>query len=275
MFFKECDNILKMYFLMNYFSKNKHWTQPSICGLQFITKSATGIYRTTNAWTSSYNVTRLATWIHFFYNCDITCMDRLLRSRDRDMSPRHVSAQGQDQLIYMAARTILQQKEQTRITSHEIKKKLRGKINHEKKDVTCFCQLQPKSADPATSQQQWSAARVEALTLYVPLTKLRHRWDNTIERGYLHWLPLRKSRRRKGANKPTDGWKTKQQRGGASKMSTDCCGTKTTNAATPTRHVCGQSETGKLSDGGRWPKTAVACETRYRPLFLSDGALNQ
>lgn len=151
MFFKECDNILKMYFLMNYFSKNKHWIQPSICGLQFITKSAKGIYRTANAWPSSYNVTRLTTWIHFFYNCDITCMDRLLRSRDRDMSPRHVSAQGQDQLIYMAARTILQQKEQTRITSHEIKKKLRGKINHEKKDVTCFCQLQPKSADPATS----------------------------------------------------------------------------------------------------------------------------
>lgn len=119
------------FLLKNYFSKNTRWIQLSICGLQFMTKSAKGIYRTTNAWTSSYNVTRLTTWSHFFYNCDITCMDRLLRSRGRDMSPRHVSSQGQDQLMYMA-RTISQQKEQT-IHQPRNKKKLRGEINHEKK----------------------------------------------------------------------------------------------------------------------------------------------
>lgn len=245
--------------------------------LQFITKSAKGIYRTTNAWTSSYNVTRLATWIHFFYNCDITCMDRLLRSRDRDMSPRHVSAQGQDQLIYMAARTILQQKEQTRITSNEIKK-IEGENKPWKKGRNMFLSTATEISWPCHQLTTVISTGRGADALRTFNKKLRHCWDNTIERGYQHWLPLRKSRWRKGANKPTDGWKTKQQRGGASKMSTDCCGTKTTNAATPTRHVCGQSETGKLSDGGRWPKTAVTCETRYlllRPLFLSDGALNQ
>lgn len=201
----------------------------------------------------------------------------------RDRSPRHVSSQGQDQLVN-TSRTILNQKEQTRVTSHEIRK-LRGGGNillqkkryleWRLKTLRVYVNCNPNQLilPPANNNgdqrgsRRWRFTYLEQNKDTVETTQSSvvvstgSPWGNPSEEK-LQINNLTAAKRNNNA-------------AGLPRCRLAAAGRKQQMLQRPRGHSSGQSQTGKLSDGGKWPKTTVACETRYRPLFLRDGALNQ